>query len=204
MREFCFKNINSKERPSFPCFKDLWDLAGWREVCATGREGCCKHTVHPDLGAAARCRPRPQPDSLHNPSKAGPKGQLAKLMWRMPFAPPDINLHGNASVRIVLCFTPLEKEGKKKKKKTNYKLEMCHTFLGSRLGIRIQFDKGFLALGWGKCFWVVKPSHSGSRSTFLNFQRGCLWVTGITHPLVYSVGSLTAISESRNRLLNDL
>lgn len=119
----------------------------------------------------------------------------------MPFAPPDINLHGNASVRIVLCFTPLEKEGKKKK---NYKLEMCHTFLGSRLGIRIQFDKGFLALGWGKCFWVVKPSHSGSRSTFLNFQRGCLWVTGITHPLIYSVGSLTAISESRNRLLNDL
>lgn len=39
----------------------------------------------------------------------------------------------------------------------DYKLEMCHTFLESKLGIMIQIDKGFLRVGWGKSISTVKP-----------------------------------------------
>lgn len=54
------------------CFKDLWDLARCRQVCATGREGgLLQHMLNLDLG--------PSPRHLQNPRKAGSQGQLGSF-----------------------------------------------------------------------------------------------------------------------------
>lgn len=87
-----------------------------------------------------------------------------------------------------------------REKRRNCKLEMCHT-LGSRWGIMIQFDKGFLIPEWVSKP-VVKPSMSlevepGS----WNSQRHCLWVIGITNRPAYPEGEILTISKTQSQEL---
>lgn len=103
-----------------PCFKDLWDLACLGQVCATGREGC--PSIHWPLIWGSCPVPATTTGSLTAESQeSGPKEQLGSCMWSTPFAPPDINPHGNAMhLCTVVCvlFFP--------RKRRSYKLE--HNF----------------------------------------------------------------------------
>lgn len=158
------------------CFKDLWDLARCRQVCATGREGgLLQHMLNLDLGQM----PSPRAAALQNPRKAGSQGQLGSFTWGMPFAPPDINPHGNATTHPCTASHVLFLL----RKRGHYTPAMWHAILRSRLEITLQFHKGFLIL---QMRYRLPSSHTqcilGCRSRVLNFQRHCVWVRGVTHP----------------------
>lgn len=58
------------------CFKDLWDLARCRQVCATGREGgLLQHILRLDLEQP----PSPWAAALQNPRIPGSEGQLGSF-----------------------------------------------------------------------------------------------------------------------------
>lgn len=59
-----------------PCFKDLWDLARCRQVCATGREGGPLQDL---LNFDLEQPPSPRAAALQNPRKAGSEGQLGSF-----------------------------------------------------------------------------------------------------------------------------
>lgn len=141
MLEFCFKNRNGKEGPGFSCFKALWGFGRGRQVCVTGREDSSLHCtlVWGELPSAGICHRQPR---YRIPVRRG-WGAVRKCHIKHALC-----TSGHKSPWKHMCSM-----------RRNCKLEMRHTFLGSRRGIMIQFDKSFLILEWVSKP-VVKPSMS--------------------------------------------
>lgn len=152
MRDFCFKNRNGKERPGFPCFKAFWSLGRWRQVCVTGREDSCIHCtlVWGELPSAGICHRQPL---YRIPVRRGWGGAFRKRHIKHGLCTSGHKSpwkHMCARCSMFYCSW---------EKRRNYKLDLRHKFLGSRWGIMIQFDKGFLIPEWVSKP-VVKPSMS--------------------------------------------
>lgn len=150
MREFCFKNRNGKERPGSPCFKALWGLGRWRQVCVTGRKDSCIHCtlVCGELPSAGIFHGQPL---YRIPVRRG-WGAVKKCHIKHALCTSGHKSPWKHTCAHCSMFYCSWEKGRK------YKLEMCHT-LGSRWGLIIPFDKGFLIPEWVSKP-VVKPSMS--------------------------------------------
>lgn len=156
-----------------PCFKDLWDLARLGQVCATG-ERCS--SIHWPLSWSSCPMQATTTGSLTVESQeSGPEEQLGSFMWSTPFALPDTNPHRNA-MYSGLCFILPKKEEKLQAR------NVAHNF---RIKTKNHntVSQGLPDSPMGRKFPRSQiQCILGSRSRFLNFQRHCVWVRGVTDP----------------------
>lgn len=180
-----------------PCFKDLWDLAKRRQVCATGREGCS--SIHWTLIWGSRPVLATFMDSLTAESQGTwAPGAVRKLYVKHALAPPDTNPHGNPThLCTVVCVLLLLRKRRRRLQAWN----VTHNFrIKTRNHNRVWQGLSDSPMR-GKLPYSQTQCIPGSRSRFPSLQRLCVWVRGVTHPPASQSGSLTAASQTLRKEL---